>query len=74
MSPDNDTFQRWKHVLAIAESMDEDAKQGRLGREDLRDYLATIEEVFASADPLEEFQGFALLELCRALRRASSAS
>jgi len=62
-------LQFWKYILSVSESMTKDAESGSIKRADLMQYLESIEETFKkSADPVEQFQRFVLLEFSRAVR------
>ena len=67
----SDEFELWKYVLSVSDSITTEAKSGDVTKKDLLAYLETIEEAFGkNSDPVKDFQGFVLLELCRSLRRS----
>lgn len=71
MEPENDRFYLWKYVLSISDSITNDVRNRNMTNEDLLNYLESIEEAFGKMnDPLSDFQGFVLCELCRSIRRS----
>lgn len=71
MNLENEKFRLWKCVLSISDSIETEAKRGQITNKDLLSYLETIEEAFKKdRDPINDFQGFVLFDLCRALRRS----
>ncbi len=75
MSPDintdNENFQMWKFILSVSDAIASDTKHGHIKKTDLLIYLGTIEEAFEKAnDPVGNFSGFAMLKLCRSLRKS----
>lgn len=64
-----ENFPLWKHALGVSESLAEDLKTGAMTKEGLLQQLNTIEEVFRKTnDPVEDFEGYVLFHLCRAIR------
>lgn len=64
-------FGLWKFVLSVSDSMAGDQKRGFAKQSEIIAYLETIEEAFnKNNDPIEDFKGFVLLELCRTLKRS----
>jgi len=71
MELDTEDFHFWKLVLSVSDSIASDMEQRQLTKDELLNYLGTIEEVFRkSNDPVSNFQKFVLLELCRSLRKS----
>lgn len=67
----NKNFYLWKYALSISESISNDVRLGQLTKADLVNYLENIEEAFGKmSDPLNDLQGFVLIEICRSIRRA----
>lgn len=56
----------WQYLLTLAETLD----RAPASLEDLHGHLLALEEGFAGTfDPADEFPEFAVVALCRALRR-----
>lgn len=63
-------FENWKYVLTVAETIQEDLKTDQICKESLKIYLDSLEEVLGGqSDPLRDFQGYALLSLCRSISK-----
>lgn len=71
MGADNKNFEMWKYVLALSETMIKENESGLMNKVALIDYLNTIEETFVeSRDPIENFEGYVLVQLCRSFRQS----
>lgn len=64
-------FEIWKFVLATSTSISSDLEKGPVSNLDLVQALNTIEEVCQTTmDPIQDLQGYVLLDLCRTIRKA----
>lgn len=67
----NDLSPIWTHTLTLAEAITDDVRRERIDKASLISYLETLNEAFGdSRDPVEDFESYALLELCASIRRA----
>lgn len=61
----------WNHLLHLADELAADAHAFRRGPQEIEAALVSLEEVFTQhADPIEDFQSYALLRFARRLRAA----
>ncbi len=59
-------FSRWVHLVYLTEEMNRLIKERQVSIEQLRIYLASIDEAFSDLeDPVAEFPCFALLRFCK---------
>lgn len=63
----------WFYLLNVSESLDGLKGDAAQTREQLMAYLDTIDEVFGGADPVDDFEKYAVLALCKSVRRLMTA-
>lgn len=65
----------WYYLLNVSESLDAIQPDPEKAREQLLEYLETVEEVFGkSFDPVDEFEKFSATALCKSIRKFLQAS
>lgn len=64
------SLNRWNYLMAMADALSMDLENDRVSAQSCMEYLASIEEVFGGADPVDAFPELTVVYLCRALRRS----
>lgn len=61
-------FSRWVHLVHLTEEMNRLIKEREVSIDQLRVYLASVDEAFGDLkDPVTEFPSFALVRFCKEL-------
>ncbi len=67
---DRNKFHRWVHLIHLTEEMCILIKHDHVSLDQMRTYLASVDEAFKDAeDPVAEFPSFALMRFCKELSR-----